>query len=267
MTGFRRERSTLVAFLCAAIACCACATAHATAGTGGAVMPALIAPTTGGGGYGAPGTRSLAALPTALLGRDVDVRGTMPGAAHRPIVLQRLDPVRGWRNVARSRVRTTERFAIRWHADRGGRVSLRAILAQRRGGAEAAAAGPVVAVTVYRPAMASFFGPGLFGRQTACGQTLTPDLQGVAHRRLPCGTPVLVMYGGREITVPVIDRGPFSSTYSFDLTQATADALGFLSSGAIGYMRPPASAPGTAPASTPGTAPATATAPASAPAT
>jgi rare lipoprotein A (peptidoglycan hydrolase) len=36
--------------------------------------------------------------------------------------------------------------------------------------------------------------------------------------------------------VPVIDRGPFSGAYSWDLTQATADALGFQSSGSIGYM-------------------------------
>jgi rare lipoprotein A len=241
MTRFHRERATLVAALCAAIACCASGTAQAAAAeTGGAVMPAVIPPTTGGDGYGAPGTRSLAALPIALLGREVNIRGTIPGAGGRPIILQRLDPRRGWRNVARSRVRTTERFEIRWHADQGGRVSLRAIVGRRGGGAEAAAAGPVVAVTVYRPAMASFFGPGLFGRQTACGLALTPDLQGVAHRRLPCGTPVLITYGGREITVPVIDRGPFSGKYSFDLTQATADALGFLSSGAIGYTRAPA---------------------------
>ena len=243
MTRSRRERATLVAMLCTAISCCASGTAWASDGTGGTVMPAVIAPTTGGVGYGEPGTRSLAARPTALLGRAVDVRGTMPGAARRGVVLQRLDPRRGWRNVARSRVRSTERFEIRWHADRGGRVSLRAVVDRDGRRAEAAAAGPVVDVTVYRPAMASFFGPGLFGRQTACGQTLAPDLYGVAHRRLPCGTLVVVMYQGREITVPVVDRGPFSGTYSFDLTQATADALGFLSVGAIGYARAPVAVP------------------------
>jgi len=95
-----------------------------------------------------------------------------------------------------------------------------------------------------RPAKASFYGPGFFGRQTACGQTLTPDVMGVAHRRLPCGTLVLIMYRGREVTVPVIDRGPFNGTYDWDLTQATADALGF-QTGGIGYVRikTPAAAP------------------------
>jgi rare lipoprotein A (peptidoglycan hydrolase) len=171
----------------------------------------------------------------------------MPGAAHREVILQRLDVRRGWRNVARARVRSSDRFVIQWQADRSGRVSLRAVVGahtardRRHRGARVAAASrmsaPVVELNIYRPAMASFYGPGFFGRQTACGLTLTPDLRGVAHRRLPCGTLVEIMYQDREITVPVIDRGPFSGTYSWDLTQATADALGFQASGSIGYMR------------------------------
>src|SRR6266511_113528 len=44
--------------------------------------------------------------------------------------------------------------------------------------------------------VASYFGPGLFGNRTACGQTLTTALQGVAHRTLPCGTPVRLVYAG-----------------------------------------------------------------------
>jgi len=154
-------------------------------------------------------------------------------------------------------VRSSERFVIRWHADRGGRISLRAVIAplsrsdrrlrphRTRPKAAVRLAAPVVGLTIFRPAKASFYGPGFFGRQTACGLTLTPDLRGVAHRSLPCGTLVEIMYQSRQITVPVIDRGPFSGTYSWDLTQATADALGFQSSGSIGYVRADASpAPG-----------------------
>jgi len=62
------------------------------------------------------------------------------------------------------------------------------------------------------------------------------ETQGVAHRRLPCGTLVLIMYRGRETTVPVIDRGPFAGSFTWDLTQATADSLGF-QAGGIGYAR------------------------------
>jgi len=199
-------------------------------------MPQVIAPTTGGAGYGDPNTPSLVVAPVAVVGNTVIARGTMPGGARRQVVLQRLDKRRGWRNVARTRVRTSDRFAVRWRADRSGRITLR-VLITRIQRTTVSAPPPVASVNVYRPALATFYGPGFFGRQTACGQVLTPDLHGVAHKRLPCGTLVAITYAGREIIVPVIDRGPFNGDYSWDLTQATADALGFTASGEIGYVR------------------------------
>lgn len=199
-------------------------------------MPQIIPRTTGGAGYGDPTTQSLVVGPIAVMGKSVVARGTMPGGARRQVILQRLDRRRGWRNVARTRVRTSGRFAVRWRADRSGRTSLRAVLARYRRTA-AAAPPPIASITVYRPALATYYGPGFFGNRTACGQTLTPDLHGVAHKRLPCGTQIAIMYAGREIVVPVIDRGPFNGRFSWDLTQATADALGFTGSGEIGYAR------------------------------
>lgn len=74
---------------------------------------------------------------------------------------------------------------------------------------------------------ASWYGPGLYGNPTACGQRLTTSLQGVAHRRLPCGTRVTLAHNGRFVTVPVVDRGPYVDGLTFDLTYATARALGF----------------------------------------
>ena len=236
MTTFRRHRATYVAVLsCTALAASACV-AMAASPTGGAAIPTVIAPTTGGTGYGDPGTHSLVVSPIAVLGTTVVARGTMPGGARREMVLQRLDARRGWRNVARGRVRSSARFAVSWRPDRSGRVSLRAIFAQYQRSAATEPA-PVASVNVYRPALATFYGPGLFGNQTACGQTLTPDLLGVAHKRLPCGTQIAITHAGREIVVPVIDRGPFNGAFSWDLTQATADALGFTGSGQIGYAR------------------------------
>jgi rare lipoprotein A len=170
------------------------------------------------------------------------------------VILQRLDAKRGWRNVARARVRSSERFLIHWTANHSGSMSLRAVIAPRtsthrtssRAAGESDAAAripaPVVVVTVYRPALATFYGPGFFGHATACGVMLTPETHGVAHRRLPCGTLVRIMFHDREITVPVIDRGPFNGSYTWDLTQATADALGF-QAGGIGYARVAAPAP------------------------
>ena len=64
-------------------------------------------------------------------------------------------------------------------------------------------------VNVYRPASASYYGPGLYGNRMACGGTLTPGTVGVAHKTLPCGTKVHLRYRGRTVTAPVIDRGPF----------------------------------------------------------
>lgn len=72
----------------------------------------------------------------------------------------------------------------------------------------------------------SYFGPGLFGNRTACGQTLTTALAGVAHRALPCGSLVTLAHGGAVVTVPVVDRGPFHDAREFDLTYATKTALG-----------------------------------------
>jgi rare lipoprotein A len=191
-------------------------------------------PSTGGSGYGDPHERSVRVTPTALVGDIVHVRGTMPGAARRRAILQRLDLRRGWRDVARTRVHRTGRFAVPWRADRSGRISLRVVIARR---VSAAATAPVAFVNVYRPAFATYYGPGLYGNTTYCGQVLTPFLLGVAHRRLPCGTQVAILFDRREIIVPVVDRGPFTGDDDWDLTQATADVLGFTTSGAIGYVR------------------------------
>lgn len=73
---------------------------------------------------------------------------------------------------------------------------------------------------------ASWYGPGFYGNRTACGQTMSTTLQGVAHRSLPCGAAVTLAHGGATVTVPVVDRGPFVSGREFDLTYATKIALG-----------------------------------------
>jgi peptidoglycan lytic transglycosylase len=84
--------------------------------------------------------------------------------------------------------------------------------------------------TNYKPA--TWYGPGFWGRSTACGTILTKRTLGVAHRKLPCGTQVTFSYGGRSVTATVIDRGPFRKGYSWDLTKKTAKRVGFLAVGA-----------------------------------
>ncbi len=77
-----------------------------------------------------------------------------------------------------------------------------------------------------KPPMASWFGPGFYGHKTACGQTMTPVIVGVANRTLPCGTLVKFSYAGHQLTVPVLDRGPYAKGVNWDLTTAAAQALG-----------------------------------------
>jgi rare lipoprotein A (peptidoglycan hydrolase) len=79
---------------------------------------------------------------------------------------------------------------------------------------------------------ATWYGPGLWGRSTACGMVLTPRTIGVANKNLPCGTAVTFSYGGRSVAATVIDRGPYNKGYAWDLTKKVAKRLGFLAVGA-----------------------------------
>jgi rare lipoprotein A (peptidoglycan hydrolase) len=75
--------------------------------------------------------------------------------------------------------------------------------------------------------LASWYGPGFYGNRTACGHTYTPEIFGVAHRLLPCGTQVrITSSAGITVVVPVIDRGPYVAGRSLDLSNATKLALG-----------------------------------------
>ena len=93
-------------------------------------------------------------------------------------------------------------------------------------------------VYVYRPALASWYGPGFYGRRTACGQIVTPSTLGVANKSLP-----LWHAGQRSATAAarsrcrVIDRGPYAGAREWDLTAATKRRLGFGSTGTVWATR------------------------------
>ena len=95
-----------------------------------------------------------------------------------------------------------------------------------------AAPATVVAPVIVAPSsvdgivLASWYGPGFYGNRTACGQTYTPEILGVAHKTLPCGTLLSLTYGARSVTVAVIDRGPYIAGRTLDLSNATKLALG-----------------------------------------
>jgi rare lipoprotein A len=107
------------------------------------------------------------------------------------------------------------------------------------GGASPVAATPPpgaeLAFSPFRSAGASWYGPGLWGRETACGQVLRPTTIGVAHRSLPCGTMVKFVYHGHAVIAPVIDRGPYVKGRAWDLTAAASEALEFDGAGMLRY--------------------------------
>jgi rare lipoprotein A len=180
----------------------------------------------------------------ALLRRTTRFRGTVAGAqAGRTIAIELFDPLATtWAPVATATVAGDGSYLARWRTDRIGVLRVRAVL-DAGDQATAATASPEISVTVYRQAVATWYGPGFYGRRTACGLRMSRELLGVAHRRLPCGTPVALSYKGRRITVPVVDRGPFAHGAGYDLTSATAQQLGFTVTDRIGVLRagdPPA---------------------------
>jgi rare lipoprotein A (peptidoglycan hydrolase) len=98
-----------------------------------------------------------------------------------------------------------------------------------------AQAGGAIAFNPLRTAGATWYGPGLYGNQTACGQVLRPGTIGVAHRDLPCGTPVKFVYRGHYLVTKVIDRGPYTKGNEWDLTNGARKILGFNTSDQVRY--------------------------------
>jgi rare lipoprotein A (peptidoglycan hydrolase) len=129
---------------------------------------------------------------------------------------------------------TINQTSLRWA------LALAAILALMAGaatGAKAATGGASssengssgeeeIAFSPYRYGGASWYGPGLWGHKTACGETLRRGTIGVAHKKLACGTKVKFVYHGHVLITQVIDRGPYVKGRAWDLTQAASEQLG-----------------------------------------
>lgn len=106
------------------------------------------------------------------------------------------------------------------------------------GGASPVASVPAGSELTFSPMRsggASWYGPGLYGNKTACGQTLRPNTLGVAHRNLPCGTTVKFVYHGHALITQVIDRGPYVNGRTWDLTSAASEALDLEGVGKVRY--------------------------------
>jgi rare lipoprotein A len=165
---------------------------------------------------------------------------TSPSAAGETIEIDRLGHETNWQWAATvtATVASDGSFSAVWPTNHIGRFSIRALISQPAS-ANAASTAPTVTVTVYRQAIATQYGPGFYGQRTACGNRLGPNTIGVASRTLKCGTKVAVYYGGRTMVVPVIDRGPYANGADWDLTEATARALGIAGTARIGAVSLP----------------------------
>jgi peptidoglycan lytic transglycosylase len=217
-------------------------------------LPA-VAFATGNGGTGAPTPAAdgpvdpafaLNAKRTAFVDKAIRVAGTDRNAAGQTVTLETRQGNEPWLGVASVAVGQDGSFSTSWTPSSYGQFQIRGVLA----GASRASSSPTSSaprtVVVYRSALATWYGPGFYGKRTACGKKLTRRLIGLANRRLPCGTQVQVSFRGHTIIAPVIDRGPYAHHAQWDLTAAAAKELGMTVTSRIGAapldlsLQPPA---------------------------
>jgi hypothetical protein len=157
----------------------------------------------------------------SLKGEKIAIDGALtPAVDKRTVVIEQTDK-KGWSKVDKAKV-DKGGFDTKWDAKKPGEYRLRARFAGddlNRGARQKDKA------NVYRETVASHYGKGFYGSETACGQTLGKKMLGVANKTIPCGTKVTFYRKGREIKVPVIDRGPFVRGRDWDLTSAAAKKL------------------------------------------
>ena len=81
--------------------------------------------------------------------------------------------------------------------------------------------------------MASWYGPGFHGRNTANGEVYNQSERTAAHRTLQMPSVVRVtnLDNGRSTTVRINDRGPYARNRILDVSRATAEELGMIRNG------------------------------------
>lgn len=228
-------------------------------------LPAVSAAATGGAGFALANSQNqttaaqpgnlivsasangmtIAARESALLRNWLWVSGSLPASdARQTLEIQIAGPRTGgtWQQAAQTRVSSNGSYSTGWRTNQVGQFALRAVLVQPGAAAMVANGLPTISVTVYRPSIATLYGPGFYGSRTACGIVLRPRTIGVANRTLPCGTPVAIYYRGRVMTVPVIDRGPYANGANWDLTMAAGKVLGMTATETIGAIPLPRAA-------------------------
>jgi rare lipoprotein A len=87
--------------------------------------------------------------------------------------------------------------------------------------------------------LASYYGPGFHGEETASGEIFDQNEMVAAHRTLPLGSVVRVtnLENGRRVVLRVIDRGPYGKNYRkgtiIDVSKGAARRLLFIRDGLV----------------------------------
>jgi rare lipoprotein A len=211
------------------------AAALGTSMTGAAAVPAAAQTDDPKGTAASAPTASIARVAVGSkrlnvkAGRRAVVRGRVhPAARGYVAALQVLRDGR-WRTLDTDRTGGRGRYVLRDRRPVPGSLPARV----RVRGASDRSKRRIGRLNVYRYALASWYGPGLYGRRTGCGGTLGYGRLGVAHKTLPCGSKVTLRHRGRRVRVKVIDRGPYVGAREYDLTEATARRLRFRGHGNI----------------------------------
>ena len=155
----------------------------------------------------------------------------MPGFAGRRVRLQ-LATAHGWKTVDRTRTGRGGRYHASWRSSVAGRYRLRVKFAGD--GRNPAVSRPLAGrVYVYRPSLASWYGPGFYGNRTSCGGRAR-----LRHARRGAQVPAVRHQGHAALPRPVGDRPgdrprALLGGREWDLTGATKAKLGFGSTGTV----------------------------------
>lgn len=167
----------------------------------------------------------------AFAGKPTRITGNSPVAGQIAVDV-RIGKA-AWEPVGITTTDSANDFSIDWTPKKAGRFEVRVTPLSSAG---TAGAKTLPKISVYRSQKATWYGPGFYGRKTACGKRLRRSTIGVAHRKLPCGTKVEFYNAGKKLVVPVIDRGPFVRGVTWDLTLAAMKRLGSTSTVVLGAI-------------------------------
>src|SRR5688572_7005498 len=126
-------------------------------------------------------------------GRTARLSGRLsPATAGRTVTLERRG-ARGWKTIDKARTTSGGAFRLAFKARRVDTARVRVRFAGD--GQTQAASRSAGRLNVFRPALASWYGPGLYGNKLGCGGRLGTGTIGVAHKSLPCGTNIVLRKG------------------------------------------------------------------------